>query len=732
MPRYLLVVTLLLLAPMLGRDVSAQSPNDSTFDAMATARWVESLTASDSSIFPREIATLANLKFQAVGDVRTRSLDSALALSVMSFGKLKDSPWGWFALARQLQVSRGSCAPYRDVQPADWRDFCRRVAESYRRALQRDSVFAPVFADLVEAVPWPALWEEPLVDYARMNLALTNEALPDTIRNLLERRRLLLASELLDTTFLDTALGRVTESQLTHGERLFLKSRLAAAHGDGVGALNLYTASASDSGPGTHLEMIKQDVSLFGTPEEIAAWDGLPLPDHIEWLREFWNDRDFADGRESGAGILDYVKRRHRSFLEYRALPHDGAIRNEDGDRIQAHGCEVEGEDNELAALVLGCGFDDPRLGSALFDDRGRVLIRHGEPQQRANYPGMEQFTAESWLYITDSGPLTIHFVRKLPILTGMVAFPRPRGDWMAACQVTPSYCVLAARREMKLPIPPERLRMIVEHGAEEMVQLLTTDGNPQRFAKALKVNVGAYGVGSTASRLTIAADLPLSALRELAGDSSRSAQLRWQIRVRTTSGEWAVSTDTVQQIGLPARVDKNTDKDAYLTLIREVPLGPGTYNLRVVLSDPDDRAGAMYARDGFTMIGPGTAPGISDLVLIPDGGQGAARQIEGNPVRLSPTFTPGGAQFVQVGYILTGLAGQEVPVSVTVIKQEKDKPEVTMVSVAFTDRPTTDRDFREQRVGLASLKSGAYDLVVRATLPNGSIAERRQRLVVR
>lgn len=121
-----------------------------------------------------------------------------------------------------------------------------------------------------------------------------------------------------------------------------------------------------------------------------------------------------------------------------------------------------------------------------------------------------------------------------------------------------------------------------------------------------------------------------------------------------------------------------------------------------------------------------------ADLALIPDGGQGAARQIEGTPVRLSPTFTPGGAEYVRVGYILTGLAGQKVPVSVTVIRREEDKPEETMVSVAFTDRPTTDRNFREQRVGLAALSSGAYDLVVRVTLPNGSIAERRQRIVVR
>lgn len=53
-------------------------------------------------------------------------------------------------------------------------------------------------------------------------------------------------------------------------------------------------------------------------------------------------------------------------------------------------------------------------------------------------------------------------------------------------------------------------------------------------------------------------------------------------------------------------------------------------------------------------------------------------------------------------------------------------------MSVTFVERPPVARAFRTQRVGVASLARGAYDLVVQATLPEGQVVERRQRIVVR
>jgi hypothetical protein len=123
--------------------------------------------------------------------------------------------------------------------------------------------------------------------------------------------------------------------------------------------------------------------------------------------------------------------------------------------------------------------------------------------------------------------------------------------------------------------------------------------------------------------------------------------------------------------------------------------------------------------------------PDLSDLVLMPDGVQGAARTIEGKPIRLSPTFTPGSARFVQLGYVLQGFRGQDVRVSVQVAEAGEGDAE-PRIAVTFAERPETDRAFRVQRLGLDRLSNGAWDLTVSVQRPDGTTATRTQRMVVR
>lgn len=224
-----------------------------------------------------------------------------------------------------------------------------------------------------------------------------------------------------------------------------------------------------------------------------------------------------------------------------------------------------------------------------------------------------------------------------------------------------------------------------------------------------------------------IAVDAPLEPLRKLVTTDSTRVSLRWQVRIRGRDGVWPVSSDTVQSVPLPARA--RGDDQRYLTIAREFAVPPGTYDLRLVLSDSAGTTGAMYSRDGFVVIGGGT-PDLSDLVLMPDGGQGAARSIEGESVHLSPTFTPDNARFVRVGYLLTGFADRDVRVTVEV--REAGKDDEPRIAVTFMERPATDRDFRTQRLGIARLGDGAWDLRVSIALPDGNIVTRTQRMVVR
>jgi hypothetical protein len=721
------VVVLMLIG---AHQLAAQSDRlPADFDSRASEAWYANLASDATDAFSARIATLAGLRFQAAGDRRTPDLDSALTRAVMAGGRLRESPWGWLALADRL-ARHNECIPLDQVMVTHW-SRCHRAVTAYREALKRRRAFAPAVVGLFQLVPWPELFAEPIDELVLLEGALAKLRPGVGVRLALGRAVTLLHASLGDAAALDSLLGRADPGLFSPGETAFLRSRQFAIERQGDAALDAYRVAASDSGPGLHPEWIRLDIQLIGAPGDVAHWDSLPVADRGAWITEFWAGRAFGAGKGRGDRLVEHVRRWQRAFADYRWYRHDDRLRQPVArERMDPSGpCGTEFTQDSMAAVVLGCALPPgEREAASEFDDRGRVYLRHGEPQRRANYPGIQHFTAESWLYVTEDGAQVIHFGGD--VQSGMRASATAAGDWMTACQVSPGYCVLAGRRESGQKIPPERTRRVAEQGAAEMAALLSTDGAPQRFAEALAVNVGAYGLGRTASRLTLVADLPLEALGELADSGAGEVPLRWQIRVRATDGAWAVSRDTVERIALPAMA--STGRGAYLTLIRDVPLAPGQYDLRLVLSDTAGRAGALYARDGIVVVGgaAGAAPGLSDVVLMPDGGQGGAWRIEGMAVHLSPTFTPGGAAYLRLGYLLTGLAGESVPVSVSVVRP--GEAERAVVSVAFVDRPPTARAFREQRVGVAGLGRGGYDLVVRATLPDGSVAERRQRIVVR
>jgi hypothetical protein len=713
--------------------ITAQARSDSTFDQRARAAWIavaDSHTEMRDGTLPLAIARLAGLAFQAKSDRLTPDLDSALALSVMSGGTLRGSSWGWFALARQLQKSRGSCAPASDITMAAWAGHCRRVYNAYQSAINADSSFLPAIADLDEVVPSPGLFAEPDVELSVLTRSRNGEQLPPGVAYRLDRRRALLLGLLGPADSLGRLLGRAGDGALTLGELRYLSARQLGMVGQGTAALVQLLMAASDRGPGEHVNWLRADLALVADREELAVWDSLAIGSRAAWLDSFWTARDFLDGHGQGRRYVEHVARFQRAYRDYRMWSHD-ALLSVEALRSRAGECPVEAVVDTLAALVLGCGFDEASDAPRVLDDRGLAYIRHGEPGRKANYSGMWHFARESWLYNTSRGPVVIHFARpidKPDIGMRAGAVSGPPDQWMAACEVTPRYCVLAARYEMGARIPDERMLQVAERGREEMLEVLSTDGVPQRFRTALRFNAGAYALGSRPGRVTVAVDAPLEELRKIATSDSTRVGLRWQVRIRARDGAWPVSSDSVQSLILPMRTGEG-DEGKYLTLTREISVPPGNYDLRLVLSDSAGTTGAMYSRDGFVMIG-GESPNLSDLLLMPDGAQGAARTIEGNPVRISPTFTPGSARFVQVGYLLTGFAGQDVRVTVAVTEVGKADG-VPRISVSFSDRPSSNREFRTQRLGLERLGNGAWDLTVSALLPDRTTVSRVQRMVV-
>jgi hypothetical protein len=697
------------------------------------ATWVAVVGDPDEirdGTLPNTIARLAGLRFQDHADYLTPDLTTALSQSVMSGGTLRESPWGWFALARQLQHSRGTCLPYERISPRDWFQFCRRVVGAYKDAFKRDSIFLPVLVDLDAAIPWPALWLEPDQELRLLGRALEQADIPQVVYRPLERRRRLVWTSVTPEVGVDSIRALAADSLFTPGELSYLEARALSLMGNGVRAVTAYSRTAAIDGPGDHLDWIRHDIELIGSPEELAEWDTVPPVRRAAWATAFWNERDLDDGHEPGTRIVQHAERWQRAYREYRYWMEDARLDGAGAFIVHTRQCPVENDGEDPALLVLNCNFPDSIMRTRVFDDRGIAYLRHGEPQQKANYPGLSHFDVESWAFNVSDGIRVLHFGRVLPNpLVGMSARPVAGGDWMTACQVTPRYCVLAARQSLGERIPPERMQQVAERGAEEMLQLLTTDGAPQRFRHAVAFTAAAYALGSAPGQLTLAVDAPLEALRKLVTTDSTRVSLRWQVRIRGHDGVWPVSSDMYQSLPLPPRAPEG-EGGTFLTLVREFAVPPGSYDLRLVLSDSAGTTGARYSRDGFTMIR-GSTPNLSDVVLMPEGAQGATRAIEGVPVRISPTFTPGAARFVQVGYLLTGLAGRDVRVTVQVTEVGKGDGE-PRIAVTFTERPTSDRDFRIQQIGLERLRNGAWDLTVSVPLPDGTTVTRTQRMVVR
>ncbi len=299
----------------------------------------------------------------------------------------------------------------------------------------------------------------------------------------------------------------------------------------------------------------------------------------------------------------------------------------------------------------------------------------------------------------------------------------------MSTCQITPRYCVLASRKSLGERIPPERIRMVMERGAEEMQEILTTDEAIQRFHDPLPLNVQSVGLGSSGNRVTVVAEVPLTALRRLA-DGANRVMLRWQLRVRAPGQNAAVSEDRQRGLVLPPPMPEGREKEAVVTLVDEQAVPAGWLDVRLVLSDTLGQAGALYHREGMIVLGPGQ-PGLSDVILMPTQARGPSSTIAGQTVHLSPTFAPGATQELEIGFVLAGLAGSDVPVAIAIRKVGDDSAR-TRFSVGSTEHPATARQFIRRRLGLKELDDGAYDLIVTATLPDGTTQERVQRILVR
>jgi hypothetical protein len=125
------------------------------------------------------------------------------------------------------------------------------------------------------------------------------------------------------------------------------------------------------------LGLLRRDLALIATPDELAAWDSAPDP--AAFLHAFWRDRDARDLRAPGERLREHFRR---------------------------------GGSRAASSATRGAAwlYDADDSIDSILDDRGAVYVRQGDPDLRLT-PYVFGFVAnETWRYRRPDGDLLLHF----------------------------------------------------------------------------------------------------------------------------------------------------------------------------------------------------------------------------------------------------------------------------------------------------------------------------------
>lgn len=182
----------------------------------------------------------------------------------------------------------------------------------------------------------------------------------------------------------ESALDRA-EGRIPDGLFLFDRARIAFLRGEAAGARDYWRACAVVDGVGATEMWL--DVEVLATPEEMAAWDRFrTLPpgdrDDCAFLRRFWNQRAAASGLGVDERILAHYERTRFALEHYRRR---GRVR-------------------PRFSVRLG------RPSNSLYDDRGLLHVRMGEPDEVAVHGGSDCIEPNvSWGYDRPGGYRVYH-----------------------------------------------------------------------------------------------------------------------------------------------------------------------------------------------------------------------------------------------------------------------------------------------------------------------------------
>lgn len=523
-------------------------------------------------------------------------------------------------------------------------------------------------------------------------------------------------------------------------------------------ALRAYLEGAS-LGDSTGRAAYRDDLSFIAYEWEMNQFDSLPRAKVGPWITTFFRDRDALALRGENERLNEHLRRWvyvHSNYLIRR--PDDAPIHDEGlTDLDVASLFEDQAVDNIMTEIALGVPrFTQYQRKQWEIDDRGVIYLRHGEPAKRIS--SVAGPVNESWSYNLPEGLRVFHFLGTRALgttaATTLVAALPMNADMLdARGDMSTEYVGLAARirnYQAQAGTVAGRNRLVARGvggnaGADDraladmMVATdaggrmganvlakevlknqkaiaagVSTDGFPLVYKKSLEAIVQVYGVGfgqNEARRILAVFAVPGRMITPQPRPDGGPGLL-YPVKLRIIAMDRA--NGIVKQLDT-TRVFLSRDTlrgEQHLTGLLELPVPPGMYQVRALVTSPGLDAGASAGRDSISIPASPKDLAISDLIL---GREGAiAWTYTGQKVVLNPLNAYPKGSNAELFYEVGGLKpGARYEATIAVRKPDDKVDSKPAVEIFAPIDAQAEYQQVHQGLGLSQLKPGSYWLVV-------------------
>ncbi|MEE8061169.1 MAG: GWxTD domain-containing protein [Gemmatimonadales bacterium] len=290
-------------------------------------------------------------------------------------------PYAWFGLGLAEQgVGDSQISIIRGIKNMLGKDALTRSAMAFARSAQVDPAFDQGLVHLAET----ALEQRINI---KLDLALEAMRVADT-------------TPAGQSPLVQLYRGRVERAagDLQYSEDAFQKY-VAMDHNRSLGLLELsrtrfllgmldargqYLAGAATD-DSTTISEYRFGLSYIASEDEIHAFDMTDRDTRPAYLADYWEAKDRYALRRDGERLREHVRRIYYARQNFYLITTNRYY--------------------DISEIY--------RSDQDLFDDRGVIYIRHGEPTDRASYHGIGVFDNESWRYAQPDGDMIFHFIAR-------------------------------------------------------------------------------------------------------------------------------------------------------------------------------------------------------------------------------------------------------------------------------------------------------------------------------